>query len=155
MRPGLVLSGRYELRTALGRGGMGEVWLAHDGRLDRPVAVKLLLIDAATDEEAAAAALARFRREGIAAARSAHPAIAVVFDTGEHDGRPYLVMEHLRGRNLRDLLRERGRLPIAQVVDYAAQTAEGLARRPCRRCGPSRHQAVEPHGRRGRPGEDM
>ncbi|MEV5826037.1 DNA translocase FtsK [Spirillospora sp. NPDC052242] len=127
VQPGLELAGRYRLDELLGRGGMGEVWRGLDLALDRPVAVKVLLRDR-HDEPEAARAMARFRREGRAAARLSHPAIAAVHDVGEDDGRPFLVLELLDGRNLREVLsRHPGGLPVERVADYGAQTAAGLA----------------------------
>ena len=99
-RPGAVdgrhLGGRYRMGAPLAAGGMGEVWVARDPLLDRPVAVKVLGGALAGDGRAAE----RLRREARAAARLDHPNIARVLDLGEHDGRPYLVMELLEGESL-------------------------------------------------------
>jgi eukaryotic-like serine/threonine-protein kinase len=103
------LAGRYELRKVLGRGGMAEVYLGHDARLGRPVAVKTLLPDLARDP----AFQARFRREAQSAAALNHPAIVAVYDTGEDfvDGvsTPFIVMEYVEGSTLRELLTDGGR----------------------------------------------
>src|SRR6186997_1267833 len=95
------LGGRYELSHVLGRGGMAEVYLAHDIRLGRTVAVKTLRADLARDPSFQA----RFRREAQSAASLNHPAIVAVYDTGEEpatDGsstmQPYIVMEFVAGR---------------------------------------------------------
>lgn len=93
-----VLGGRYELGRVLGRGGMGVVRAATDLRLGRPVAVKLLHPDLAADPSARG----RFEEEARAAARLVHPNVVAVFDTGEHDGTPFIVMESLPGRSLAD-----------------------------------------------------
>ncbi|MFF9480422.1 Stk1 family PASTA domain-containing Ser/Thr kinase [Streptomyces sp. NPDC014733] len=98
------LGGRYELGSVLGRGGMAEVYLAHDSRLGRTVAVKTLRVDLARDPSFQA----RFRREAQSAASLNHPSIVAVYDTGEDyvDGVsiPYIVMEYVDGSTLRELL---------------------------------------------------
>src|SRR3954452_16421920 len=95
------LGGRYELGQVLGRGGMAEVYLAHDTRLGREVAVKTLRADLARDP----AFQTRFRREAQSAASLNHPAIVAVYDTGEDEtaeggSAPYIVMEYVDGRTL-------------------------------------------------------
>lgn len=92
------LADRYELVDVVGRGGMGEVWAARDLRLGRRVAVKLLSPALASE----AGVRERFEAEARAAARLSHPNVVQVFDSGEHDGTPYLVMELLPGRTLAD-----------------------------------------------------
>ncbi|MCM2578453.1 Stk1 family PASTA domain-containing Ser/Thr kinase [Streptomyces meridianus] len=98
------LGGRYELGSVLGRGGMAEVYIAHDSRLGRTVAVKTLRVDLARDPSFQA----RFRREAQSAASLNHPSIVAVYDTGEDyvDGVsiPYIVMEYVDGSTLRELL---------------------------------------------------
>ncbi|MFJ8592211.1 Stk1 family PASTA domain-containing Ser/Thr kinase [Streptomyces sp. NPDC093598] len=98
------LGGRYELGQVLGRGGMAEVYLAHDTRLGRTVAVKTLRADLARDPSFQA----RFRREAQSAASLNHPAIVAVYDTGEdyidNVSIPYIVMEYVDGSTLRELL---------------------------------------------------
>ncbi|MGH9151457.1 MAG: serine/threonine-protein kinase, partial [Acidimicrobiales bacterium] len=93
-----VLRGRYRLGPLLGRGGMAEVYEGHDERLDRPVAVKVLRAEMAADP----GVRERFEVEGRSAARLAHPNVVAVFDTGEEQGTPYLVMERLPGDTLAD-----------------------------------------------------
>ncbi|MFG2394808.1 serine/threonine-protein kinase, partial [Streptomyces lavendulae] len=138
MYRGMELAGRYRLESRLGHGGMGEVWAASDLRLRRTVAIKMVLTSHLRDDRLAAQVLARFRREGEAAARLNHRNIAVVHDLGEHqetsaDGHvevaPFLVMEFLEGRDLATVLREDhpGGLPLEQVVEYGAQVCDGLA----------------------------
>ena len=107
--PDGLVGGRYELGELLGRGGMAEVRKGHDTRLGRVVAIKRLRTDLASD----ATFQARFRREAQSAASLNHPAIVAVYDTGEEpapDGsgiaQPYIVMEFVAGRTLRDILRE-------------------------------------------------
>ncbi|WP_019631607.1 serine/threonine-protein kinase [Actinomadura atramentaria] len=123
MTPGLVLNDRYRLLDRLATGGMGEVWRARDDALARDVAVKLPRPAFALDP----AAGARFAAEARFAAALRHGAIAQVFDTGEHDGRPYLVMELLAGEPLAAVLARRGGLPVAAALDVLAQAADALA----------------------------
>ncbi|HEX2150241.1 MAG TPA: serine/threonine-protein kinase, partial [Actinomycetota bacterium] len=94
----VLLADRYELRGPLGRGGMGEVYDGWDHRLDRPVAIKILNSQLASQADVRT----RFESEARAAARLANPKVVGVFDTGEHDGIPYIVMERLPGRTLAD-----------------------------------------------------
>ncbi|MFC5885679.1 serine/threonine-protein kinase [Kitasatospora sp. CM 4170] len=118
------IAGRYRLEVPLGRGGMGEVWQAHDPRLDRKVAIKFLTAHPA----AGGSALDRFRREAKVTARLQHPGIAQIFDSGEQDGQLHLVMELIKGRNLAGVLREQpSGLPVQQAVDLAVQVADALA----------------------------
>ena len=120
------LSGRvvdsYQLVSRLGAGGMGEVYLAHDTKLDRPVAVKFLSPDLAVDRER----LGRFHQEARAASSLNHPHIVVVHDVGEVDEGPYLVTEFIEGETLRHRL-QRGPLTIRDVVDIGVQLASALA----------------------------
>ena len=109
-----LLGGRYELDGIVGRGGMAEVFRARDIRLDRIVGVKTLRDDLARDQTFQA----RFRREAQSAASLNHPSIVAVYDTGEdmvgNLPVPYIVMEFVDGRTLRDLLRDdRGCCPSA------------------------------------------
>ena len=119
---GVTLAGRYELRAMLGRGGMGEVYEAADRRLDRTVAVKVLREELARDRRF----VARFHREARTAARLQHPAIVAVHDFGEHDGRVYLVLEHVPGRTLHEQLRDEGALAPARAASVGAHVAEAL-----------------------------
>ena len=116
-----VLADRYELERLLGRGGMGEVWAAHDRRLGRRVAVKLLLTDLARQP----AVRRRFETEARAAARLSHPNVVAVFDTGEDDEVPYLVMECLPGPSLADVLRD-GPMPPPAARSMALQVLAAL-----------------------------
>jgi serine/threonine protein kinase len=122
MHPGQRLSGRYALEVLLGSGGMGEVWRALDEELDRPVAVKVLR-EVFADPELAK----RFRREARIAARLQHPGITVVHDVGSDDGRLFMVMELLHGRDLGAVLAEApAGLPVGAVVSLAIQAAGAL-----------------------------
>src|SRR5215469_16442679 len=100
-----LLGGRCELDGVIGRGGMAEVYRARDLRLDRIVAVKTLREDLARDPTFQA----RFRREAQSAASLNHPSIVAVYDTGEDNSGtqvPFIVMEYVDGRTIRDLLRD-------------------------------------------------
>jgi eukaryotic-like serine/threonine-protein kinase len=116
-----LLVDRYELGETLGTGGMSTVVAGHDQVLDRPVAIKLLGQYQQPD------ARARLLREARAAARLHHPNVVAVYDTGEHDGRPFIVMELVRGRTLADELRARGPLEIEEAVGLALGILDGLA----------------------------
>ncbi|MER7361762.1 Stk1 family PASTA domain-containing Ser/Thr kinase [Nonomuraea wenchangensis] len=119
-----LLGGRYELDGVVGRGGMAEVYRARDIRLDRIVAIKTLRSDLARDHTFQA----RFRREAQSAASLNHPAVVAVYDTGEDvtDGAPvpYIVMEYVDGRTLRDLLRQDRRL----LPERAVELVDGILR---------------------------
>jgi serine/threonine protein kinase len=114
--------GRYRVERVLGGGGMAVVYLARDEELDRPVAIKVLADNLAADENFRK----RFLREARLAARVAHPNIVQVYDSGEADGRPYIVMEYVEGKTLAALLARRGRLPPAEAVELALQVCTGL-----------------------------
>jgi serine/threonine protein kinase/dienelactone hydrolase len=113
--------GPYEIVEQLGRGGMGVVFRARDGRLQRDVAIKLLPLGALGDERDHA----RFRREALALAKLSQPNIATLFDVGEQNGLSYIVMECVTGRSLATLI-EDGPLPIRDVVALGLQIAEAL-----------------------------
>ena len=123
VEPGAVIGGRYQLIRAIGTGGMAKVWLAHDRLLDREVAVKILAERYASDPDF----VERFRREASAAAGLSHPNIVTVYDRGETDGSYYIVMEHLPGPDLKDIIRQRGRLAPRQAVDAALQVLAALS----------------------------
>ncbi len=114
--------GPYQVESLLGAGGMGEVYRAHDSRLNRTVAIKVLPASFSSDRER----LQRFAQEARAAAALNHPNILSIFDIGEEQGAPYVVSELLEGETLRERLRN-GALPIRRVIDYAMQVAKGLA----------------------------
>ncbi|MFI5630452.1 Stk1 family PASTA domain-containing Ser/Thr kinase [Streptomyces sp. NPDC051664] len=120
------LGGRYELGSVLGRGGMAEVYLAHDTRLGRTVAVKTLRTDLARDPSFQA----RFRREAQSAASLNHPAIVAVYDTGEDyvDGVsiPYIVMEYVDGSTLRELLHSGRKLLPERTLEMTVGILQAL-----------------------------
>jgi serine/threonine-protein kinase len=109
---GHLLDGRYRVETRIARGGMATVYTALDTRLDRIVALKVMIPAFADDAEF----VARFHREAKAAARLSHPNVVSVYDQGSDGDHVFLVMEYVAGRTLRDLLRERGRLTPAQAL---------------------------------------
>ena len=121
LTPGTKL-GPYEIIAPLGAGGMGEVYRARDPQLGRDVAIKVLPASLSRDSDR----LRRFEQEARAAAALNHPNILAVYQMGMYEGSPYLVSELLEGSTLRDLLL-RGPLPLRKAVEYAIQTARGLA----------------------------
>lgn len=121
--PGRILGGRYRLVRSIARGGMAEVWEGFDEVLRRPVAVKVLRGELAGD----AVFLERFRREAVTAARLSHPAVVATYDTGLDSRTAYIVMELVRGRNLRQQLAKSGRLPPWRAVGVARQVSDALA----------------------------
>jgi serine/threonine-protein kinase len=120
------LGGRYELGEVLGHGGMAEVRIGIDRRLGRTVAVKVLRPDLATDPTFQA----RFRREAQSAASLNHPSVVAVYDTGEeileNTSVPYIVMEYVEGRTLRDVLREGRRILPERALEITAEVLEAL-----------------------------
>ncbi|MBL8204532.1 MAG: protein kinase [Blastocatellia bacterium] len=112
----------YEILAPIGKGGMGEVYRARDTRLNREVAIKVLPSEVAYDADR----LHRFEQEAMATSALNHPNILTVYDFGNHEGNPYLVMELLEGEELRAQLDE-GVLPVRKAIEYAQQIAAGLA----------------------------
>lgn len=115
--------GVYELTEYIGGGGMGSVYKATDSLLAREVAIKILLPEAAGSEEA----VLRFQNEARSAARLDHDSIAKVYYVGEEEGLPFLVFEFVAGINLRDLVRQRGPLPLSDAIGISLQVADSLA----------------------------
>src|SRR5438067_12243774 len=115
--------GPYEILSALGAGGMGEVYRARDTRLDRTVAIKVVpeQISQKPDRRQ------RLEREARAISRLSHPNICTLHDIGQHDGMDFLVMEFVEGKTLRQLLLS-GTLPMRKAIPLAAQIADGLAK---------------------------
>ncbi|MDE0572089.1 serine/threonine protein kinase [Demequina sp. B12] len=119
---GTTLGGRYVLRSLLAVGGMGEVWRGEDSDLGRPVAVKVLKPDAASNDTF----LKRFRNEARNAAGLVHDNIAQVFDYGDQDRTAYLVMELVEGEPLSTVIEREKTLPERRIGTLLAQTARGL-----------------------------
>ncbi len=121
LTPGSRL-GPYEVQSAIGAGGMGEVYKARDTRLDRSVAIKVLPAHVSADPDRRA----RFEREAKTIAGLNHPHICTLHDVGEHDGTTYLVMEHLAGETLAERL-QKGPLPLEQALTVATEIADALS----------------------------
>ncbi|MGW2626924.1 protein kinase domain-containing protein [Micromonospora taraxaci] len=121
---GTVINGRYELDALpIGRGGMGEVWLGHDTKLDRPVAVKFIRFPGGEPDKGY---IRRFVRESRITARLEHPGVPAVYDVGTHENRPYLVMQRVQGISIADLVAEQGALSIGWATGIAAQVCAVL-----------------------------
>jgi len=118
----VVLNSRYALDRRIGQGGMAEVFLARDQLLNRPVAIKMLFAEFATDPSF----VARFRREAQSAANLNHPNIVGVYDWGKEGGTYYIVMEYVDGRSLSDILRTEGALHPQRAADIAGDVASAL-----------------------------
>ena len=114
---------RYQVLERVGQGGMGVVYRARDPVLDRDVAIKSLLVDFGVDRDARA----RFRQEARAAARLQHPNIVTIYEFGEQDDSPYLIMEFLGGDDLEGLMRRDPPLSLEHRLDIIAQLCDGLA----------------------------
>jgi predicted Ser/Thr protein kinase len=126
---GTRLNGRYRLEARIGTGGMSSVYRAIDETLERPVAIKLMNREIATDSDQ----LERFRREARAVAQLSHPHIVGVIDYGEDQGRPYIVLEYVEGETLKERIRRNGELDVSEAVAYAIEIARALG------CAHARH----------------
>ena len=121
---GVMLAGKYRVERTIGEGGMGVVLAATNEALRQRVAIKLLRSGALAN----AKALGRFEREARAAASLRSEHVARVLDVGKlEDGRPYMVMEYLEGRDLGDVIEHGGELPVGDAVDYVLQACEAVA----------------------------
>ncbi len=120
--PPRIFSERYELNHLIARGGMAEVYRAHDRLLDRPVALKVLFPELSVDRSF----VERFRREAQAAANLSHPNIVPVFDWGEDTGTYFIVMEFIDGRPLSAILKTAGPLTADRTADIGAHVAAAL-----------------------------
>ncbi|HSB61513.1 MAG TPA: protein kinase, partial [Vicinamibacteria bacterium] len=116
--------GKYEILRPLGKGAMGQVYLAHDTVLDRDVALKVMVANIADDPELKQ----RFEREAKAVAKMTHPNVVTVFDLGSHtDGSPYIAMELLKGMDLQKAVRQHPSMPVDRKVAVIVQVLAGLA----------------------------
>jgi serine/threonine protein kinase len=113
---------RFELEESLGSGGMSTVWRARDGTLDRSVAIKRLHAHLAADRGAAA----RFQQEARAAGSLSHPGVVAVYDAGEDEEGPFIIMEYVEGESLHDLLEREGPLSPERASEVAVAVAEAL-----------------------------
>ena len=120
---GRKLNGRYHIIGNIGSGGMANVFLAHDLILDRDVAIKVLRFDFQNDQ----AAIRRFQREALAATELVHPNIVSVYDVGEEDGLQYLVMEYVKGMDLKRYIQTHYPVPYATVVDIMEQILSAVS----------------------------
>lgn len=117
-----MLSNRYKLLETVGAGGMAVVYRAQDMMLERPVSIKLLRQDFSGNQ----AFRQQFRLEAKAAANLSHPNIVTVHDFGFDSGRLFIVMEFMPGKNLKTLIRERGRIPVQEAASLIAQACAGI-----------------------------
>src|SRR5437870_6624251 len=115
--------GRYEIRSKLGEGGMGEVYLAEDAELHRKVALKVLPSEVAAHPDR----MRRFKQEATAAAALNHPNIAHVYEIGESDGTHFIAMEFIDGQTLREKI-HRDRTELRKLLRFLQHSAEGLAK---------------------------
>ncbi|MCR5223909.1 MAG: Stk1 family PASTA domain-containing Ser/Thr kinase [Bacilli bacterium] len=120
---GQKINDRYQIIKTIGEGGMANVYLAYDTILDRNVAVKVLRGDLATDEKF----VRRFQREALSASSLSHPNIVEVYDVGEDNGSYYIVMEYIEGKQLKQMLKKRGKLTLNEVVDIMSQVTDGMS----------------------------
>ena len=120
---GQKINDRYQIIKSIGEGGMANVYLAYDTILDRDVAVKVLRGDLSNDEKF----VRRFQREALNASSLSHPNIVEVYDVGDDNGQYFIVMEYIEGKNLKDLIKKRGKLTVSEVVDIMSQISDGLS----------------------------
>jgi eukaryotic-like serine/threonine-protein kinase len=115
-----TIIGRYEIRGRIGQGGMGVLYRAWDPRLERQVAIKLLIGDNPELRE-------RFAREARSAARLRHPHIVLIFDVGEHEGQPFIAMEYIQGQTLGEMINARAGLSLVRKLELIEELCDGLA----------------------------
>lgn len=120
---GTVLGGRYEILEMLGIGGMGAVYKAHDRELDRVIALKVVRPDLARNPEI----LQRFKQELLTARQVTHKNVIRIFDLADADGIKFITMEYVAGLDLRRLLADHGKLPVAEAIDIVQQVCAGVA----------------------------
>jgi serine/threonine protein kinase len=120
---GELIAERYELEELVGKGGMSSVYRARDRLLERTVAIKLLHEHYSRDDDY----VERFRREARAAAQLSHPNIVTVIDRGEDGGRQFIVFEYIDGQNLKQLVENKGRLPVRTALELGIEIGRALA----------------------------
>ncbi|SJZ96178.1 serine/threonine protein kinase [Pilibacter termitis] len=120
---GMIFNRRYKILGAIGSGGMANVFLAHDLILDRDVAIKVLRVNFQNDP----IATRRFQREALAASELVHPNVVSVYDVGEEDGVQYLVMEYVRGMDLKKYISQNYPIPNERVVDIMRQILSAMS----------------------------
>jgi len=122
-QPPRLLGDRYEVIEIIGSGASAVTWRGFDRRLERPVAIKILRRGGHQDDPAW---LQRFEREARLAASVSDPHVVQVFDVGQEEGWPYLVMQYVEGQDLKDLINERGPVPVQRATDLTLQILDGL-----------------------------
>src|SRR6266550_499353 len=122
LSPETILS-HYRILSRIGAGGMGEVYLAEDTRLHRKVALKVLPVEVAANQDR----MRRFKQEATAAAALNHPNIAHIYEIGESDGTHFIAMEFVDGETLREKI-YRVNAPLSKLLKYLNQVAEGLSK---------------------------
>ncbi|MDT2771508.1 Stk1 family PASTA domain-containing Ser/Thr kinase [Enterococcus pseudoavium] len=120
---GKLVNGRYKVIANIGSGGMANVFLAHDLILDRDVAIKILRFDFQNDQTA----IRRFQREALAATELVHPNIVGVYDVDEESGMQYLVMEYVKGMDLKRYIQTRSPIPYGKIVDIMEQILSAVS----------------------------
>jgi eukaryotic-like serine/threonine-protein kinase len=118
-----ISGGRYKILSTVGGGGMANVYLAHDMILDRDVAVKMLRLDFANDDEF----IRRFHREAQSATSLAHPNIVSIYDVGEDDNLYYIVMEYVEGQTLKQYIQQKAPVPVEKTLDIMKQLTSAIS----------------------------
>lgn len=121
---GMVINDRYVIIKSVGEGGMANVYLAHDKILARDVAIKVLRGDLSKDEKF----IRRFQREALAASSLSNPNIVKIYDVGDSDNLYYIVMEYIKGKTLKQLIKKRGALNLEEAIDIMIQLTSGVAK---------------------------
>ena len=122
LEPGMMLGERYEIMKQLGEGGMGAVYKARDHELERLVALKVIRPELAGHPDI----LRRFKQELILARQVTHKNVVRIFDLGTADGRKFITMDYVEGRDLKSIINERGKIPVAETVPIIQQICRGL-----------------------------
>jgi serine/threonine-protein kinase len=118
--------GRYQIKKELGKGAMGEVFLAYDPDLDREVAVKTIYYDPGLPADELKETKLRFMREARISAKLSHPNIIVIHDVGEHESVPFIAMEFICGETLEPYVKSVSLLPLKRIVEIMGQATEAL-----------------------------